>query len=159
MRYDEKSEKLIELLKASNKTIATAESCTGGMIGSALTDIPGISSYYGYGVITYSNDAKQRLIGVKADTLKKYGAVSKETALEMSSGIKELSGADIGISSTGIAGPTGGTKQKPVGLVYISLCADDVHIYKELRLNGDRQSVREQTVLCVLDMINEYLKL
>ncbi len=151
-------EKLIKLLSKTGKTISTAESCTGGMIGSALTDISGISEYYGYGVITYSNDAKMKLIGVSADNLKNYGAVSREVAMDMSMGIQKLSGADIGVSSTGIAGPTGGTDKKPVGLVYISLYAKDgFHTVKKLNLKGDRNSVREQTVNEVLEMINEYL--
>ena len=154
-----KGEELLKLLKLTGKTVSTAESCTGGMIGAYLTDIAGISEYYGYGVVTYSNDAKQKLIGVNADNLKNHGAVSREVALDMSRGIMNVSGANIGVSSTGIAGPGGGTPEKPVGLVYISLCTDDgYHIYKQLNLKGDRLSVRQQTVEQVTDMIIDYLK-
>ncbi len=158
MTKHNRGDKLIELLKITGKTLSTAESCTGGMIGAALTDIAGISEYYGYGVITYSNEAKMKLIGVDAENLKSFGAVSREVALDMSKGIQSLSGANIGVSSTGIAGPGGGTAEKPVGLVYISLYADDgYHIYKQLNLKGDRLSVREQTVTEVFEMIIEYL--
>lgn len=157
--YGDLPDKLYKLLCKTGKTVSTAESCTGGMIGETLTSIAGISKFYGYGVVTYSNEAKQKLIGVKAETLNRYGAVSYETACEMSQGVLKLSGADIGVSSTGIAGPGGGTKQKPVGLVYISLSASDgTLVKKELILSGSRESVRRQTVKNVLEMIIDYLE-
>lgn len=109
---------LVELLTQRSKTIATAESCTGGLISKLITDIPGASEVFNCGVCSYSNDIKEGVLGVSHETLEKYGAVSPETALQMAVGVRRLSGADIGISTTGVAGPSGGSVQKPVGLVY-----------------------------------------
>lgn len=124
--YSFDDEDLIEvvgkLLLKEGKTISCAESCTGGMFAAALTDIPGISQAFERGIVTYSNRAKTEELGVKEETLKKFGAVSSETALEMAKGLKAKTGSDICVSVTGIAGPDGGTAEKPVGLVYIGLC-------------------------------------
>ncbi len=141
-------ETVIHLLLESGKTVATAESCTGGMLGAAFTDFPGISSVYLEGVVTYANEAKMRL-GVKEETLKVHGAVSHETAREMAECVKKRAGADIGISTTGIAGPGGGTDRKPVGLVYIGLSAEKGTTSFALRLAGDRRTVRRKTVNAV----------
>lgn len=146
-------QKLFLLLKEKNITLSTAESCTGGMIGACLTSVPGISDYYGYGFVTYSNEAKQKLIGVSESTLAKYGAVSAETAMEMAEGALRVSGADIAVSVTGIAGPGGGTAQKPVGLVYVGFASNDKRIFKKLNLTGDRDDVRRSTVMNVLELI------
>jgi len=150
-------QKLISLLSQKNISISTAESCTGGMLGATLTSIPGISQYYGYGFVTYSNDAKQKLIGVKENTLLKYGAVSSQTAMEMAEGALKVSGSDIAVSATGIAGPGGGTAKKKVGLVYIAYASKEKSIYKELNLSGDRESIRIQTVSDILNLIIEQL--
>lgn len=149
---------MIEKLIEKGMKVATAESCTGGMVAARITSEAGASDCFHMGVVTYSNESKMQLLGVKEQTLRDYGAVSSQTALEMSLGVKRLSDADIGISVTGIAGPGGGTEEKPVGLVYISLCTDDVYTYQELHLNGDRDSVRSQTVEKVMDMILTYLE-
>ena len=109
------------MLMSRNITIAAAESCTGGQFGAALTDVPGISAVFDRSLVTYSNQAKMDELGVKAETLEKYGAVSEQTAIEMAEGVRQKAGTDIGISVTGIAGPDGGTEEKPVGLVYIGL--------------------------------------
>ena len=113
-----------KLLIKNRKTIATAESCTGGLIGDRLTNISGSSLYYKGGIVAYSNSVKEKTIGVKKETLDSAGSVSEDTALEMARGIRNKLNADIGLSTTGIAGPKGGTKEKPVGLVYIAISYD-----------------------------------
>ena len=115
------NEQIILKLIEKNITISTAESCTGGSLGKIITSVPGASSIYGYGFITYANEAKERLLGVFPETLEKYGAVSHQTATQMAQGAKKVSGSDIAVSVTGIAGPGGGTQEKPVGLVYIAI--------------------------------------
>ncbi len=125
-------------------TFATAESCTGGLLGVLLTDRPGASRYYLGGVIAYQNRIKQTLLGVQTITLKAYGAVSAETALEMASGVRKKLRADIGISITGIAGPSGGTKKKPVGLVYIALANVKKAQCKRFLFSGNRLQIRTQ---------------
>ena len=150
---NELKQKLILLLDEKNIKISTAESCTGGMIGACLTSIPGISRYYGYGFVTYSNEAKQKLLGVLPDTLNKFGAVSAETALQMAQGALRVSGSDIAVSVTGIAGPGGGTALKPVGLVYVGFASEDKRLFKKLNLSGNRDTVRLATVKNVLELI------
>ena len=118
-----------------------------------LTEVAGSSECFHCGLVTYSNDQKERLLGVKHETLKAHGAVSEETALEMSKGARESAKSDIGIGITGIAGPGGGSKEKPVGLVYISICAEGVHKAYRLNLGGSRDVVRERASLYALDMI------
>lgn len=147
------AEVLYEVLKSKNMTIATAESCTGGMIGAALTSVSGVSECYGFGVVTYANEAKEKLLGVSHTTLETVGAVSYETACEMAQGALKLSGADIAISVTGIAGPGGGTEEKPVGLVYIGIAQKngEVKAYKNNFLGG-RDAVRTQTVVKALEL-------
>ena len=106
-------------------TVAVAESCTGGLIAHRLTNVPGSSAYFLGGVVAYANEVKEGVLGVRSETLRRHGAVSQETALEMARGVRRLLGADIALSATGIAGPTGGTPEKPVGLVYVALAAED----------------------------------
>ncbi|MBQ6370363.1 MAG: competence/damage-inducible protein A [Firmicutes bacterium] len=137
-----------------NLTLAAAESCTGGMFGAAMTDVPGISAVFDRSLVTYSNEAKMQELGVREETLEQYGAVSEETAREMAEGVREASGADIGISVTGIAGPDGGTEEKPVGTVYYALATKDHTVSRKTIWNtGNRRSNRNYAVLNMLDMI------
>jgi nicotinamide-nucleotide amidase len=142
-----------DLLLGHGKTVAVAESCTGGMLASKFIGIPGSSRWFVEGCVTYSNDAKIKRLGVSSETLERYGAVSEQTALEMARGILKTSGADYGLATTGIAGPDGGTKDKPVGLVYIALASKRKEIAKELRLTGGRERIRNLTCLNILDML------
>jgi len=139
-------EALVKKLCEYKLTVATAESCTGGLLSSMITEVPGSSEVFGYGVCTYANEAKQKLLGVNEETLKKHGAVSEQTAMEMAEGVKKLSGADIAVSLTGIAGPSGGTDEKPVGLVYLGVAAGDRVYAKKLLLarhnHSDRNFIR-----------------
>ena len=146
-----------KILVDNNITISTAESCTGGLLSGKLVNYPGISSVFLEGDVTYSNEAKMRNLNVNKKTLDKYGAVSKETAVEMAEGIAKKTGTIIGISTTGIAGPTGGTSEKPVGLVYVGLYIDGKTKYKELHLTGDRQKVRSRAVMQSLDFLRREL--
>ena len=135
------------------KTLAIAESCTGGLLSSRITDVSGSSGYFIMGVVAYSNRAKEILLGVSAKSIKRYGAVSEEVALEMAKGIRRLAKTDIGLSVTGIAGPTGGTKSKPVGLVYIALVAGKKKIVKKFRFKGSRKNIKLQASQAALDVI------
>ena len=146
-----------ELLIKKQKTIATAESCTGGAIASALVEYAGISSVFLDGCVTYSNASKQHRLGVKSETLQKYGAVSAETAKEMAEGAAKTAGTNIGLSTTGVAGPDGGTEQKPVGLVYIGLTIDGVTKTKECHFVGNREKIRVRTVHTALDWLRREL--
>ena len=144
---------VIDILKEKNLTLSTAESCTGGMIGELITSVSGASEVYGFGFITYANEAKEKILGVKHETLEKFGAVSEETAREMAIGARKVSGSDISVSITGIAGPGGGTKEKPVGLVYTAICYGNNVEVKKLLLKGDREAVRKQTCEKVFENI------
>ena len=152
-----RNEEIVLKLVENNITISTAESCTGGSLGKIITSISGVSSIYGYGFITYANEAKEKILGVKHETLESYGAVSPETALEMAIGAKKVSGSDIAVSVTGIAGPGGGTPEKPVGLVYIAIADKDGAEYRKLNLSGNRDEVRAKTCDCVFALIKEKL--
>jgi len=134
-------EKVGQLLMEKNQTLALAESCTGGLISHRITRIAGSSAYYYGGAVTYSNEAKVKFLGVKPATLEKYGAVSEQTALEMSRGIREKTGASVGLSVTGIAGPSGGTPEKPVGTVWISLAQRNNHEARQFQFHGERERV------------------
>lgn len=150
-------DKLFELMKKRKLSLSTAESCTGGMIASAVTNVSGASDIFGMGVVTYSNEAKMKLIGVKEETLKKYGAVSAKTASEMAEGVLKLSQADVSVAVTGIAGPTGGTSEKPVGLVYIGVSGKYGTFTFENNFKGNRDEVRRQTVDKALEEVYDYL--
>ena len=140
-------------LTARGLTVATAESCTGGMVAAKLVNYPGISSALHEAHVTYANEAKVKYCGVKPETLAAYGAVSEQTAAEMAAGLRERSGADIAVATTGIAGPGGGTPEKPVGLVYVG-CADARGVRVErLQLNGNRERIRNLAALRALDMV------
>jgi nicotinamide-nucleotide amidase len=150
-------EVIVQLLQKQKKTLVTAESCTGGLLSGQLVNVPGVSSVLKEGFITYSNEAKMKYLGVREETLKKYGAVSSQTAQEMALGAVKAAQADVAISVTGIAGPDGGTEQKPVGLVYIACYADGKVTTKEYHLKGNRQKIRELTVIYALDLIRRNL--
>ena len=142
-KLDKITENVVQLLEGIDCTVATAESCTGGLLSGAITSVSGASSVFGYGVCTYANEAKMKLIGVKAETLDEYGAVSCETAREMAEGIRKLSGAGYGVSTTGIAGPKSDDTNKPVGLCYIAVgMKDGVHTYR-YNLIGSREEITE----------------
>ena len=151
-------ERVASLLKEKGLWIATAESCTGGLIGHKLTNIPGSSEYFKGGVISYGNEVKMKLLGVKEETLKKYGAVSEQTARVMAEGVKKLMDVNIAIATTGIAGPGGGTETKPVGLVYAALAHDDGVIVKKFVFNGAREENKESFANAALNMLLEYLE-
>ena len=144
---------LVEALTKAKKRIATAESCTGGMVSAAITSVSGASAVFDCGVCSYANFIKHRIVGVREETLSTYGAVSDRTASEMARGVRLLAGADIGISTTGIAGPLGGSRYKPVGLVYIGVSTEmGLHTEKMLlgENNADRERIRELAVAAAL---------
>jgi nicotinamide-nucleotide amidase len=146
-----------ELLIEKSLTLSVAESCTGGLLAGKIINYPGISSVFKEGVVAYSNEAKTSRLKVSEATLEKYGAVSQETAAEMAEGIAKTAGTAIGISTTGIAGPTGATEAKPIGLVYVGLYINGNTKTKELNLSGDRQKIRERTVISALDWLRREL--
>ena len=146
---------VVNLLEKNELTISTAESCTGGLLAGRLINVPGVSDVYKEGFITYTNKAKRKTLGVNKSTLKKYGAVSEQTAKEMAVGAALAADTDISISVTGIAGPDGGTNEKPVGLVYVGVCIKDIVHVEEFRFSGDRASVREQTVISALGLLRK----
>ena len=147
------AEKLVELLKAQGLTCATAESCTGGGVGSAITAVPGSSAVFLGGVISYANDVKRDVLGVSDHNLQTVGAVSSEVAAQMAEGARRLLKSDLAISLTGIAGPDGGSDEKPVGLVWFGLStASGTRTEKKL-FRGDRNRVREQAVIHALGML------
>lgn len=146
-----------EQLKKQQLTFCAAESCTGGLLLSTLTDISGSSAYVLGGVVTYSNDVKQQLVNVQAATLIAHGAVSSQTAREMVIGVCDLLSADVGVSITGIAGPGGGTPEKPVGLVYIGVKVNDVIDVRQYNWEGNRTQNKIDSVTAALEMLNEML--
>lgn len=151
---EELAQVVADRLMEQGLTLSSAESCTGGMFASTVTDIPGISQCFDRGLVTYSNQAKMEELGVSAGTLEKFGAVSEETALEMVEGLKRVSGSDVCISVTGIAGPGGGSEEKPVGLVYIGFSYGDKKICKKIQMrNVNRRWNRHYTLLCMLNVI------
>lgn len=146
------------LLQAQGLSLVTAESCTGGLVAHRITDVPGSSAYFLGGFVTYANEAKEELLGVRHETILSHGAVSEETALEMARGARQRMGADLGISTTGIAGPTGGTPEKPVGLVYVALSAPDVELCRRHVWQGDRLANKEQSAEASLQLLLSYLQ-
>ncbi len=144
---------VVNLLSQKNMTVSTAESCTGGLIGKMITEVAGASRVFNYGFVTYANEAKVNLLGVNSETIEKYGVVSYEVAKEMAEGARKASKSDIAISVTGIAGPGGGTSEKPVGLVYIGVSdKNGTEAYRFVQ-HGDRERVRNKSALCALDII------
>ena len=147
------AEKLVELLKAQGLTCATAESCTGGGVGSAITAVPGSSAVFAGGVISYSNEVKRDVLGVSARSLQTVGAVSGEVAAQMADGVRRLLKTDLSVSLTGIAGPDGGSAEKPVGLVWFGLSTKDGTRTEKVIFSGDRARVRAQAVTHALGML------
>ena len=152
------SSRVGELLRARGLTLSVAESCTGGLLGDCLTDVPGSSDYFVGGVLSYSNDTKHRLLGVSDAVLATEGAVSAVCAREMAHGARRLLHSDVGISVTGIAGPGGGTDGKPKGLTYLCLAAADREISRSKLWPGDRRANKESSALAALHMLLDYLE-
>ncbi len=148
----------VKTLENHKKTLALAESCTGGLVSKLITDVSGASAVYEGGVCSYSNSVKMKILGVKEETLRTFGAVSENTAREMSQGVRKALGADIGVGITGIAGPLSDGTNKPVGLIYISVCSEKFEKTVELK-NNFTENVREQNRLSAaktaLDLISE----
>lgn len=152
------AEALVKALLTAGKTVATAESCTGGMLGKLLTDIPGSSGAYPGGVISYSNAVKERLLGVQAQALREFGAVSEPVARQMAEGVRRVIGADYGVGITGIAGPASDDTSKPVGLVYVALAGEKTTICEQLHLTGGRPDIRAAACLHVLRLLQQALR-
>ena len=154
IKEEQLSSLVVQALSDKGRKIATAESCTGGLISKMITDVSGSSAVFDCGICSYANHIKHKLLGVKEDTLMTYGAVSDRVAMEMARGVRLLSKADIGISTTGIAGPLGGSQYKPVGLVYIGVSTEKgLKAYRVQLAQGkvpNRQRIRELSSLCAL---------
>ena len=152
-------EEIAKILIERNLTVATTESCTGGLLSSKFTDVSGSSAFIHLNLITYANEAKHKMLGVRNETLENYGAVSEECSYEMASGLMKLTGADICISTTGIAGPTGGTNEKPVGLMYSTICTKDKAVTFEVKFHPEiaRIEMKEMFVQAVLDKLYKFL--
>ena len=146
-----------DMLVKCGYTISTAESCTGGLLGHRFTNVPGSSTYYLGGVVSYSDDIKMKTLGVQENTLQEFGAVSKQTATEMAQGVRDLFGSDLAIAVTGIAGPGGGTAEKPVGLVYITLVHNDTVWAKEFKFFTDRKLNKQLSSQVALNMVRIHL--
>ncbi|WP_432417440.1 CinA family protein [Crenobacter caeni] len=142
-----------DALRARKQTVALAESCTGGLIAAALTDVAGSSDWFGWGFVSYANAAKQAMLGVRAETLATFGAVSRETVLEMAEGARRVASADWGVAVSGIAGPGGGSAGKPVGTVWIAVAGPDGGQACCRLFTGDRKAVRAQTVSAALALL------
>jgi len=151
-------EQIAEILTQRGLTLAVAESCTGGLLGHRITSVSGSSAYFQGGVISYSNEAKERLLGVPLQTLVEHGAVSEETALAMARGARRLLATDLALSITGIAGPSGGTPEKPVGLTYIALAAEDAEVVEKHIWQGDRSQNKELSAEAALKLLLDYLQ-
>lgn len=158
-RRDETLEQVVgDLLRWRGYSLATAESCTGGLLAGRITEVSGSSEYFLEGVVTYSNEAKMRMLGVPAEMLDEHGAVSEPVACAMAAGVRKLAGSTFGIGVTGIAGPSGGTEEKPVGLVFIALADEDTVEARKLIFPGDRQFIRTLTVNSALDLLRRRIK-
>lgn len=142
---------LVAALRAAGASVSTAESCTGGLVAARITSVSGASEAFKYGAVTYCNEAKNKILGVKKETLDSFGAVSAETAAEMAAGVRKIMNAEIGVSVTGLAGPNGG-EGKPVGLVYVAVNSDNYSEVTENHFSGDRISVRNQAADKALEL-------
>ncbi len=146
------------LLKQHGLTLAVAESCTGGLVSHRITDVPGSSAYYLGSVTAYANAIKERVLRVRSSTLQRHGAVSEQTALEMARGVRQVLGAAIGLAVTGIAGPEGGTPEKPVGLVFVALAAPEGEWVERHVWAGDRWENKASSAEAALDLLRRYLE-
>jgi len=146
------------LLLAQGMTVAAAESCTGGLVMHWLTNVPGSSRYLLGGVVAYANEAKMQILGVPEEVLATHGAVSAETAQAMAEGVRRLLGADVALAVTGIAGPTGDTSEKPVGLTYVALAAEEATLGREYRWTGSRRENKESSARAVLELLCQFLR-
>ena len=155
---EELEDVLGEIIVSNKKTISTAESCTGGLISDRLTNTPNSSSYFKGGIVAYSNLLKINLLNVNKETLNKYGAVSEEVALEMAEGVRKQLDVDIGLSTTGIAGPSGGSEKKPIGLVYIGLSSSNYSKVYKFNFTKDRKINKLMTSQTALNILRNYLK-
>ena len=149
--------KIGELLTKKGLKLSIAESCTGGLISNMITNVSGSSNYFERGIISYSNRSKIEILGVKEELIEKYGAVSKECAVKMAEGVRQISGSDIGLAVTGIAGPSGGTAQKPVGTVHIAISTKDGNLHKHLCQPRERTAFKIVVAYQALDMVRRYL--
>ena len=147
------AKKILQILEEKNLKIASAESCTGGLLSALFTEIPGSSKAFERSFVTYSNAAKIEMLGVKKSTLENFGAVSEEVAKEMAIGVIKNSQSGVSVAITGIAGPNGGSAEKPVGLVYIATCADKKISVRKFYFSGDRSEIRKSTLIAALEMI------
>lgn len=145
------------LFRERGLTLALAESCTGGLIAKRITDLPGSSAYFSQGIVAYANEAKERLLGVPAELLLNFGAVSREVAEAMANGVRERAGCDLGLAVTGVAGPDGGSEEKPVGTVYIALADAEGCRVERFRFGGSRDKVRIRTAVMALDWLRHRL--
>ena len=150
-------EKVALKLIDKNKTLCVAESCSGGLLSHRLTNIPGSSRFLKCTVIAYSNDAKEKILKIPQDLMKKYGAVSEEVAVKMAQNIRKLFQTDFGISITGIAGPTGATKSKPIGLVFVALSTPEETLCLKCQFKGTRESIKSQSTTQALELLLEFL--
>ena len=157
-KLDNPEVKVANLLKNNGVSISVAESCTGGLVSHKITNVPGSSEYFNRSVVAYSNRAKKELLDVKADSLQSHGAVSEVVASEMAEGIRVLSGTDLGLSTTGIAGPGGGTAEKPVGLVYLGLSDPEDTRVKKLSLDGNRWENKRVAATEALEYLIAFLE-
>lgn len=146
------------LLKQRGLMLAVAESCTGGLVSHRITDVPGSSAYYKGSVTAYANEVKECVLRVRRGTLRRHGAVSEQTAREMAQGVRQVLGAEIGLAVTGIAGPDGGTPQKPVGLVYVALAAPEGEWVERHVWDGDRWQNKARSAEAALDLLRRYLE-
>jgi nicotinamide-nucleotide amidase len=156
------AEAVVRDLTESSKAVATAESCSGGWVAKTITDIPGSSAVFGYGIVSYSNGAKESILGVKNETIEEHGAVSEQVVEEMAEGALHLSGADIAVAVSGVAGPDGGTEDKPVGTVWFAWAvrdgADALTDTSCQQFSGDRELIRELTVAHALQGVIERIE-
>jgi nicotinamide-nucleotide amidase len=154
----ELAQRLDRAARSSTVTVATAESCTGGLIGHVLTEIPGASDYYLGGAVSYSNDAKERLLGVPAETIARHGAVSAQVAVAMAEGARSAFSAAVAVSVTGIAGPAGGSDAKPVGLTYVAVADAAGHAVRRHVWTGDRSANKRLSASAALQLLVERLE-
>ena len=151
-------EKLVQSLAEMGLTVSTAESCTGGMVASTIIDVPGASDVYNEGFITYSNEAKMKYLNVSEEVLDSFGAVSEETVKQMASGCRKATGSDVAIATSGVAGPGGGSVEKPVGLVYIGCAYKDIIEVRAYKFVGNRTEIRTQATNEAINMAMELIE-